>query len=417
MRKIFSILLALTLLLCLAAGCGADKTAPSSAVPATSTQTRPDDTAAVPPETEPAIRNDILDQSGNLLGRIDARAVVSAADEGIFYSIFAPGENETTAAAQYRFFRASDGKDVLLGTLEDQGYEAVYTRTEMDGIVYTLALTGNPFDYEPDPLWLLAFDPVRETMDKFLVSEDASPYAAMTAADGTVLVMVHEMKAPKHDRVFAFDPASGALREVLSFLSEGDACESLRSLYADGGHLYLLRLAIRNGAADALYLDTYDGSYAKLSERSLQELIFTEEYPGILTPGDEMTELSLLVSGFAVRDGRYLWYENFGVTRALLDLDTGRNLFAKDDNYSLSLGGGVPVFYFFDLGQAGPGEDVQGLYVLQNGAVEKVSLTPPDDRGMIRSVSLSPSGTRLVSFSNSDLRDPGTDALVLWREP
>ena len=83
MRKIFSILLALTLLLCLAAGCGADKTAPSSAVPATSTQTRPDDTAAVPPETEPAIRNDILDQSGNLLGRIDARAVVSAADEGI----------------------------------------------------------------------------------------------------------------------------------------------------------------------------------------------------------------------------------------------------------------------------------------------------------------------------------------------
>lgn len=417
MRKIFSILLALTLLLCLAAGCGADKTAPSSAVPATSTQTRPDDTAAIPPETEPAIRNDILDQSGNLLGRIDARAAASAADEGIFYSIFAPGENETTAAAQYRFFRASDGKDIHLGTLEDQGYEAAYTRTEMNGIVYTLALTGNPFDSEPDSLWLLAFDPVRETMDKFLVSDDASPYGVLSAANGTVLIMVHEMKAPKHDRVFAFDPASGALQEVLSFLSTGDECESLRSLYTDGEHLYLLRLIVKNGGGDTLYLDTYDSSYNKLSELSLQELVFSEEYPGILTPDDEKLELSMLVSRFAVRDGRYLWYENFGVTRALLDLETGRNLFAKDDNYSLSIGGGVPVFYFFDLGQAEPGQDVQGLYELQNGAVEKISLTPPDARGMIQGVSLSPSGTRLVKFSSAAPRDSRVDALVLWSEP
>jgi hypothetical protein len=75
------------------------------------------------------------------------------------YSVFAPSEYQPTATAEYRFFRTADRKDLLLGRLEDQGYEAVYARTELDGVVYTLAVTGNPMDKTPDPLWLLALDP------------------------------------------------------------------------------------------------------------------------------------------------------------------------------------------------------------------------------------------------------------------
>ena len=60
---------------------------------------------------------------------------------------------------------------------------------------------------------------------------------------------------------------------------------------------------------------------------------------------------------------------------------------------------------------------LQGVYDLKNGAVERIPLTPPDARTMIRSVSVSSNGTRLARFSDSEPRDPGTDALVLWTEP
>ena len=420
LRKTISVILAVLLLVCLAAGCGAsqNETEPTQA-PATQApdQTESSVPAVTESEAQPADGNEILDRDGKLLGRIDKSAVVSAADEGIFYSLFTPDEYQFAAPAQYRFFRLSDGKDVLLGTLEDQGYEAVYARTEMDGIVYTLALTGNPYDSTPDALWLLAFDPVRETMNKIRVSESASPYAAMTASDGRVLIMLHELGAKKVDRVLSFDPASGAVQEVLSFSSEGNDSVSLRSLYADGERLYMLRLTIRGGIQEELYLDTYDYANGKLSERPLRELIFSEEYPGIVSAGDELSELGMLVSGFAVLEGRYLFYENFSVVRALVDLETGRNLFAKDDNYALSIGGGTPLFYFYDLGQAAPGSDVQGGYALRDGAVEKLSFTPPDARNMIRGVSVSPGGTWLVSFSNSDPREAAANALLLWKEP
>ena len=246
MRKTISILLAFTFFICLPCGCSKSKSDEDTT--SKKTVTTEEDPSSRTTESEPPYYSEVLDREGTLLGRIDGRANASAADEGIFYSVFEPAEYAATAEAQYRFFRASDGKDILLGTLEEQGYETIYSRTEMDGVVYTLALTGNPNDDVPDPLWLLAFDLEHETMNKVRISEDASPYAAMTAINGKVLIMVHEFSAPKYDRVFSFDAASGDLSEVLSFPSEGDSCVSLRGLYADASHLYLLRLALRSEA-------------------------------------------------------------------------------------------------------------------------------------------------------------------------
>ncbi|MBR5973691.1 MAG: hypothetical protein IK020_00740 [Clostridiales bacterium] len=417
MRKIISILLAFTFIICMSSGCKSKNNDTSSAKnPQASDKDTSEDPDSGTPESEPPYYSEILDKDGKLLGRIDGRASVSAADEGVFYSVFAPAENESTAPAHYHLFRASDGKDILLGTLEDQGYETIYSRMEMNGIVYTLALTGNPYDEEPDSLWLLAFDLKTEKMEKVLVSENASPYAAMTAINGKVLIMVHEFGSPKCDKVYEFDVSSGTIREVLSFSSEGENSDSLRGVYADAEHLYLLRLTLKNGMADELYLDTYDTAYTKSSELSLRELIFSEEYHGVASPDDEKAEIGMIVSGFAVWEDRYLYYENFAVTRALLDLKTGKNLFASDDNYSLSKGSGMPFFYFFDLGQAEPDQDIAGIYELKNGAVEKKTLTPPDTRTMIRNISVSPDGTWLVTYSDSAPRDAGTDALVLWRE-
>ena len=119
----------------------------------------------VPAETAaPENPVNVVDKNGTVIGVIDGRCSPSAADAGIFYSIWQPGENEKTATSEYHFFRAEDRKDLLLGTLPDQGYEAYYARKELDGIVYTLAVTGDPMDDKPDTLWLLAFDPMKGAM-------------------------------------------------------------------------------------------------------------------------------------------------------------------------------------------------------------------------------------------------------------
>ena len=169
--RILSILTAAALLLSLAA-CGNSPAGTESGDPAASqipaVSSRPAETPAPPMEPEQSI--DILDGSGELLGKIDSRAACTAADAGIFYCVFAPEGEKATADAEYHFFRVSDKKDIFLGRVEDQGYEVMDARTELDGIVYTLALSGDARDQLPDTLWLLAVNGAEGKMDRYQVS-------------------------------------------------------------------------------------------------------------------------------------------------------------------------------------------------------------------------------------------------------
>ena len=55
----------------------------------------------------------IADKNGKQLGKIDSRAVGTAADEGVFYSIYYLKENEHTAKASYGFFYSEFYDDYL----------------------------------------------------------------------------------------------------------------------------------------------------------------------------------------------------------------------------------------------------------------------------------------------------------------
>ncbi|MBQ4426057.1 MAG: hypothetical protein II882_10050 [Lachnospiraceae bacterium] len=420
MKKVLSLLLA-ALLAAALMGCGengkesaAPGTQPEGSQKEQATDT-PDTKAESPAEAssdaQPEDGLEILDKDGKRLGAISQRASCTAADEGIFYSVVDQAEYALTGTAQYRFFRLADGSDVLLGTLEDQGYEALYARTELDGVVYALAVTGNPFDNEPDTLWLLAFDTEKGSMEKYAVSEHGHPYAALTAVNGKLFIMNHEMTEPACDTVYVFDPAAGSVDELLSFADTAEA--SLRSICAAEDGFFLLRLRTADGQPQ-LSLDRYDSSGKKLSEKALNEMCLAAllKVQGIISEDDAKNELAMMVSHFSVEESRYLFYENFSVTRLILDLETGEALLAETDLYTMSPGGGSPVVYRINF----PGDDFAGpeILALQDGAMTQLAFTAPDERTLIQSVSHSPAGTWLVYAKDAA---GSAAALILWTEP
>ena len=254
-QKLMIVLLAALLLF--AAGCGA-------------TQSPTETEAPAPIATQPLRAVELLTEDGSRAASPDAGTLCTVTENGVLYSIFQPGETQLTAPAVYHWVDTAAREDLPLLTLEGQGYEAVYTRTELGGAVYTLALTGNPFDDAPDALWLLCFDGPGRSAAKYQITDNGYPYASMAAADGRLFIVSHEMTTPACDKLYAFDPADKSVRELLSFPAGGSETDTLRAVCADGDGFALLRLHLMDFEPE-LYLDRYDGAGQKRSETALKE--------------------------------------------------------------------------------------------------------------------------------------------------
>ena len=402
------ITLILSLLLAVAvAGCG--QKAPSSDTP---TDAPSEKTTEAEEGQTLDHYSEIADQEGHVIGKIPRGVSATACDAGLFYSIFQPAENEFTATAEYRFFRTEDRKDIRLGLLSDQGYEAVFTRTELGGVIYTLAVTGNPMDFEKDTLWLLAFDPMKETMQQYKVSEYGFPYTAMASSNGRLYIMNHEQDKQSLDKIYEFDPETGKVREVLTYQNSRD---SLRSVAAAEDGFYVLNLKIRD-EGNELWLEHYDLSGKKVSEQQAHDVMAkaAQEING-LSRDDLQNEFGMMVSDFAVIDGRYLFYENFGITRIAVDLETEEVLFAGTDLMNMSKGSGVKMIY--KLSFADDPEETPEIYAFRDGAFDEATFEPKDERVHLQSISSSPGGTWAVRMVNSDQRDPdGVDLIYLFIE-
>ena len=399
-RKLTVIVLSF-ILIAAAAGCGADKKPASDTTDIPQTET-----------PEPETKMPVVDKNGALLGEIDSRASCSAADAGIFYSIFELKDNEPTAQAEYRFFNKEDKTDVLLGKFEDQGYEASYARTELNGSIYTLAIKG-PAGEDSVPLVLLAFDPAGKTMKTFTVSENGFPYTYMAAVNGKLLIMNHEMSGQKCDKVYEFNPADETVKEVLSFSSDTD---SLRGICPAGNGFYLLRLRINNGGENELFVDLYDGDFGKVSEQSVNESMVNAimTIPGMVGRQDALNEIGMIAAHFSVADGRYMFYENFGLTRVIIDLQSGEALLVKDDLYSISPGNGSPVVYRMDFDNDNvKAPEITGL---DDGKLINYGFKPVDSHKLIRNISKSGSGTWVVVTSDDSRSYSWTLAVHLWTE-
>ena len=419
-KKLMALLLAVLLLF--AAGCGGSQipaepgaSVPTDAQPQPSAQTPDEPGSSTPAAAQPQHPVELLAEDGSHVAAPDAGTLCTVTENGALYRIFEPGE-APTGPAVYHWVDTAAREDVPLLTLEEQGYEAVYTRTELDGAVYTLALTGNPFDEAPDTLWLLCFDGPGRTAAKYRVTDNGFPYASMAAAADKLLIVSHEMSQPKCDKVCVFDPADKTLRELLSFPAGGAGTDTLRAVCADGDGFALLRLHLTEGGSE-LYLDRYDGSGQKRGELALTEPMIAAamEVSGVLSRQDAVNEFGMMVSGFRLEEGRYLFYENFGRLRLILDLETERTLFAGDDLYAMSVGGGSPAFYLQDFFEPGGDEfHTPGIYVLREGEVTRLPFDPPEDRSMLRQVSHAADGTWLIRVTDGSEE---ADAWLLWKEP
>lgn len=368
-----------------------------------------DDSTPVTPV--PQNKMTVVDRNGDLLGEINGRAECSACNAGIFYSVFELGENQYTATAEYRFFSKNDNTDVLLGQFEEQGYEAYFTRTELNGCIYTLAIKG-PVSADSSPLMLLAFDPGQKTMKIFTVSESGFPYADMAAVNGKMLIMNHEMSGKKEEKIYEFDPADETLKEVLSFSSEKD---SLRGICAADSGFYLLRLKI-NGGENEMFVDHYGNDYGKTSEQSVNEAMINAimPIPGMSGRQDVLNEMGMYVLNFSVVDGRYMFYENFSVSRIIIDLQSQEALLSKEDFYSVSSGNGRPVVYRIDWNN----EDIKDPEIigLENGQLVNHTFKPIDSHRLVRSISRSASGTWVAVTSDDYRAFCWTQAVHLWTE-
>ena len=401
LKKIFALIL-LTLFIPAAAGCTANDGTDATAA----------DVTFEDGQSTPEGMIIITDENGAKLGFIDDRAGFTAVDGGIFYSVVSMKENSYTGDAEYRFFSLKDRTDFYLGKLENQGYEAGFARTELDGKIYALAVKGNPAGDDAVPLLLLDFDPANKTMKTHTVSEYGFPYASMTASGGKLLIMNHEMTKEKEDKIYEFDPGTGTVKEVLSFESSAD---SLRGVCAADGGFYLLRLKLNNGGENEMYVDRYDANYGKISGQPVTDILAAAitNVRGISGRGDALNEIGMNVSRFFVADGRYMIYENFGLSRVVVDLQTGETILAKDDNYAVSTGSGAPLIYKVDYDADNVSEPE--IYGIENGKPKQVPFTPDGALKLIQLVTVSENGTRAILTSDVYPVQKGTGVIRIIR--
>ena len=234
----------------------------------------------------------------------------------------------------------------------------------------------------------------------------------MTASDSKLYIMNHEQSARKEDKIYEYDPESGKVKEILTYQNDKD---SLRGVAAAEDGFYVLNLRIRD-EGNELWLERYDLSYKKVSERQVDDVMAkAASENGTLTRDDLRNEFGMMVSNFAVINGRYLFYENFGTVRLAVDLETEEVLFSGTDLLSMSIGSGEKLFYqlsFIDDAETEP-----EIYIFRDGAFVKMTFEPKDERVHLQSISTSPGGTWAVTMSNSDPRDAdGVDLIYLFTE-
>lgn len=355
------------------------------------------DYAKVPenPDKDPDLYINVTDLSGKTLAAIEsAESGMIVPDMGVFY----------LCNDEYRLTKVNkDGKqeDIILGSAKDYSYETFYARTCIGDKLYTLAIKGDLYDQKEDQLYLLEFDLKEGKKNEYLISDNGFPYASLTSFNENVVLFFHDQKDSLTDRIIEFDTATKEIREVTTYrLDNGLVGESVRSLYADRDNLYVLK-AIYKGTTDiSMAVDVLDSGYKKTKEYDITVPML--KAVNDCTNMEDLNELIQAVSSFNIIDGRYLYYENFSVSRAFIDLKDSSVLYGIPEPFTSSSGNGPKVFYSVFCSASKDTIDPRAIYIFEKGELKKIPTAILDDGQQLSSVSASPDGNYMFTICGKD---------------
>lgn len=344
---------------------------------------------------DPNLNIKLTDLSGKALAAIEASdSGMIVPDMGIFYKL----------DDDYHLKKMTEDaipEDIILGSSNEYSYETFYARTCVDRKLYTLAIKGDPQDQKEDQLYLVEFDLKEGSKNEYLISDNGFPYASLTSRGDKIVLFFHDQKEKLTDRIIEFDCSTKKIRELLTYTLDNDlAGESVRSIYADKDSFYVLK-TIYNGAANiSMAVDVFDKEYNKIKTYDITNAMIKATLESAKT--EDLNELIQAVSSFNIFDGRYLYYENFSVTRAFIDLKDSSLLYAFPDTFTSSLGNGSKVFYSLFCLESGANIDPRAVYIFDKGELKKIPTAILDDGQQISSVTASPDGYYMISISGED---------------
>lgn len=344
---------------------------------------------------DPNLNIKLTDLSGKSLTAIESSdSGMIVPDMGVFYK----------CDDEYRLTKMTENgkkEEIILGSAKEYSYETFYARTCIDNMLYTLAIKGDLQDQKEDQLYLVEFDLKEGTENEYLISDNGFPYASLTSRDGKIILFFHDQKEKLTDRIIEFDCSTKNIRELLTYTLDNDlAGESVRSIYADKDAFYVLK-AIYNGAVNiSMAVDVFDKDYNKIKSYDITDAMIKATVGS--TNMEDLNELIQAVSSFNIFDGRYLYYENFSVTRAFIDLKDSSLLYAFPDTFTSSLGNGSKVFYSLFCLESKETIDPRSVYIFDNGELKKIPTAILDDGQQISSITASPDGYYMVSICGED---------------
>lgn len=353
----------------------------------------------------------IADKDGNKISEVSFFGNYNLTDHGVLYTKLP--KKDDNSVIEYRLFDLDTKEDKKLGEMSGLSYQTAYSYIEMNGKLYTLAMTGNLLDEIPDPLLLLEIDLEKGGINQYVISENGYPYVALCQAGQKVLAFTHDQQDDGLliDRVMEFDPETQALREVMIFkFSEHHAGDTVRALYSDGKSIYLLRVHVENDVS-SLILDTYDMSYAKTGEQDITQIFLnsipTSELIGVeavTESNPKEADMYYQVSRFFITPEGDLFYCNFSDEIFLVNLKTAK-AHELDPLFRASFGSGNPFFGLIcqNIDPNEPGSNLI-FHLKDDGTLESQAINLFGDQYSIDTMLTTPGGKEAIFMS---INDPG----------
>lgn len=349
---------------------------------------------------EPLLDLSVVDQYGKSIAKVRASDIGMITPYGMFYKV----NNE------YHLLRTenNNNEDVTLAAFDDISYETEYARTILGGKLYTLAVSGDLMGSDPFTQWLLEFDLKNGTAERYKISENGFPYSSLTSIGDKIILFFHDQKDVLNDRIIEFDPATGKTSDIMTYYLDNNLKgDSVRSLCSDKDNLYILRIKFNGNTDISMYIDVFDKEYKKVRELDITDIAKEGAAQCISTedPGELANEFSQHISGFRIIDGKYLYYQNFSVSRFILDLEKGSVLYSIPEPFMCAPGDGELMFYTIMSIEELKTIDPYAVYRFDKGTLKKDPTITVNDGQIIVSATSSSDGKYMVTVADQDQKD------------